>query len=88
MWRMSAISAAATAVGGQKHLAALLGVKPPTVNQWVNGQRPVPAERCPDIEAATGVPCEELRPDVAWHVLRGKPLPEKGRYEWPGPRRV
>ncbi len=30
----------------------------------------VPAEHCPAIERATGVRCEELRPDVAWSVLR------------------
>lgn len=62
---------ATAAIGGQKKLADFLGVKPPTVNQWVNGVRRVPAERCPDIEAATGVRCEELRPDVNWAVLRG-----------------
>lgn len=35
----------------------------------------VPADKCPAIERFTGVPCEELRPDVDWAVLRGKPLP-------------
>ena len=59
-------------VGGQAALARILGVKPPSVNQWVNGDRPVPAERCPDIEAATAgaVTCEEQRPDINWAVLR------------------
>ncbi|PAT31860.1 Cro/Cl family transcriptional regulator [Vandammella animalimorsus] len=66
-----AINSAATAAGGQSALARLLGIKPPTVNQWVKGTRAVPARFCPDIEAATGVPCEELRPDVNWAVLRG-----------------
>lgn len=44
-----------------------------TVYQWTKTR--VPAERCPQIEAATGgvVRCEDLRPDVAWSVLRGKP---------------
>ena len=34
--------------------------------------RPIPAERCPEIEKATGgaVRCEELRPDVDWAYLR------------------
>jgi DNA-binding transcriptional regulator YdaS (Cro superfamily) len=32
----------------------------------------VPAEHCPNVEALTGVRCEELRPDVNWAVLRGK----------------
>jgi len=41
------------------------------ISDWANGNRPVPADRCPDIEAATGVRCEDLRQDVNWAVLRG-----------------
>jgi DNA-binding transcriptional regulator YdaS (Cro superfamily) len=52
-----------------------LGVRPVSVHQWARGIRPIPAERCPDIERATGgaVTCEELRPDLAeqWAYLRG-----------------
>ena len=68
----TAIKAACRAVGGQAALARLLGLAPPTVNQWVSGQRQVPAERCPEIEKATlgAVTCEELRPDVDWAYLR------------------
>lgn len=68
----TAIRTAADHVGGQASLARLLGVKPPTVNQWANGDRRVPAEQCPAIERATqgAVRCEQLRPDVAWDVLR------------------
>lgn len=40
-----------------------------TVYQWKKAGR-VPAEYCPDIEVLTGVRCEELRPDIAWGVLR------------------
>jgi len=38
--------------------------------------RSVPAEYCPSIEHATNglVRCEDLRPDVAWSVLRGTPV--------------
>lgn len=59
----------------QAGLAAALGVSQGMVWQWVHGRRRVPADRCPDIEAATGgaVTCEELRPDVSWHVLRNAP---------------
>ena len=39
-----------------------------TVYQWKLGR--VPADYCPDIEAITGVRCEDLRPDVHWGVLR------------------
>ena len=31
----------------------------------------VPADYCPAIERATGVPCERLRPSVDWAYLRG-----------------
>lgn len=50
-----------------------MDVSAPTVNQWVKGDRPVPAERCPQIERLTEgrVRCEELRPDVDWGYLRG-----------------
>lgn len=53
-------------------LARTLGVTPVTVSQWGSGARQVPAERCPDIERATGgvVICEELRPDVDWAYIR------------------
>jgi DNA-binding transcriptional regulator YdaS (Cro superfamily) len=54
-------------------LARAIGVSPVVVSLWNTGARQVPAERCPDIEAATGglVRCEDLRPDVQWSVLRG-----------------
>lgn len=69
---MNAIQIACDSVGGQAALARLLSVSPPTVQQWRSGLRPIPAERCPLIERATGgaVRCEDLRPDVAWDVLR------------------
>lgn len=72
---MKAIIDAAAAVGGQAQLARLLNVAPATVSQWVTEIRPIPAERCPQIELVTGgaVRCEDLRPDVNWAVLRGEP---------------
>jgi DNA-binding transcriptional regulator YdaS (Cro superfamily) len=46
------------------------------IYQW--GKTRVPAEQCPNIERLTGIRCEELRPDVAWSVLRSAPeLDEK-----------
>lgn len=66
------IDLAAKVVGSQAALAAVLGVTKAAVNQWKGEDRKVPAEHCPAIERATGgaVRCEDLRPDVAWSVLR------------------
>ena len=69
----------ATGKDTQSSLAAKLGMKNSVlVNQWVNGVRQVPAERCPAIERATGgaVRCEDLRPDVEWGVLRSETTTE------------
>ncbi|MDN4590239.1 transcriptional regulator [Xenophilus aerolatus] len=62
--------------GAQARLARALEVAAPLLSAWASEnpdtRRRVPAERCPDIERATGgaVRCEDLRPDVAWDVLR------------------
>jgi DNA-binding transcriptional regulator YdaS (Cro superfamily) len=39
------------------------------------GKKPIPASLCPAIEEFTerDVRCEEMRPDVKWHVLRNGP---------------
>lgn len=64
-------------VGSQAALAGLMDISQPTVSEWVTGDRPVPAERCPAIERATdgAVTCDELRPDVAWTRVRDKAWP-------------
>ena len=74
---MEPIERAIKHFGSQAALASALGVKQPTVSEWLTGDRQVPAERCPEIERATGgaVRCEELRPDVAWDVLREQSAP-------------
>lgn len=41
-------------------LAKSLGITPGAVSQWVR----VPAERVVEVERATGIPREELRPDL------------------------
>ena len=69
------IKRACDVLGGQAEMARLLVVSPAYINQLCQGLRGVPAERCPAIERATreaGEPvlCEELRPDIAWDVLR------------------
>lgn len=54
--------------GGVQALADLLDVSIQSVTNWRT--RGVPIARCPDIEEATGVRCESLRPDCNWSVLR------------------
>ncbi|RST54125.1 transcriptional regulator [Variovorax sp. DXTD-1] len=69
---MNSIRKACEVLGSQTALAKALEVTPAAVNQWISGARPIPAEKCPAIERATKgqVRCEDLRPDVAWDVLR------------------
>lgn len=80
--QLEALQRAAHALGGQAALASALGFADRrNVWPWFQGRR-VPAEHCPAIERATReaakgrgdpsmvVSCEELRPDVAWGVLR------------------
>jgi DNA-binding transcriptional regulator YdaS (Cro superfamily) len=59
----------------QTEFARLIGVTAGAVNQWASGLTTVSAERCPQIEQVTQglVRCEDLRPDVAWAVLRQSP---------------
>lgn len=56
----------------QSEFAEAIKAKPSMVSDWKSGKRSVPASRCPSIERATKgvVRCEDLRPDVEWHVLR------------------
>jgi DNA-binding transcriptional regulator YdaS (Cro superfamily) len=76
------IAEASQAAGGQARLALLLGLKPPTINQWIKGIRPVPDEHCPAIERATdgAVTCEAMRPNSPWRRIPDKSWPHpKGR---------
>ena len=53
--------------------AERLGVTCGQVSHWTGGKQ-VSAERCIQIEEATDglVSCEDLRPDIKWHILRRK----------------
>lgn len=64
------IERAVAVVGGQSRLAAAIGVTPPAIAEWRRGSRPVPIERCVQIEQATeGVVRRwDLRPDD-WHRI-------------------
>lgn len=67
---MNHIKRAAECVGSQSALAEAIGVKQPTISEWVRGDRPVPIERCTAIEQATSrvVMRWDLRPDD-WHRI-------------------
>lgn len=67
-----AIKRAINLKGSGAAFASAIDRSPQFVSQLLRGERSVPAELCPLIERATGgaVRCEELRPDVAWDVLR------------------
>lgn len=60
--------------GRAARLAEALDVDHVLISQWTAKENPrqIPAERCPAIERATNgeVRCEDMRPDVAWEVLR------------------
>lgn len=45
-------------------MGRLLGVSQPTVWEWLNKGKSLPAEHVLAVEAATGVPKEQLRPDI------------------------
>lgn len=67
----SALQTAVKLLGGQTQMAKKLGLKQQNVWVWLRSGT-VPAEYCPEIEEATSgqVTAEQLRPDVAWHVIR------------------
>ncbi|HHH0383830.1 TPA: transcriptional regulator [Yersinia enterocolitica] len=66
--------------GNATRLSRDLDVDQSLISLWANGVRPIPAERCLEIEKITEgeVTCEELRPDVDWAYLRGT-LPHSTR---------
>lgn len=80
MVSMNAIERACESVGSQRALATAISVTPATVNQWCSGERPIPVDRCPSIEAETKgvVACDELRPDVSWVRIKDKAWPHPG----------
>lgn len=44
------------------------------VEHWMKAGK-VPADKAPDVEAATGIPVEELCPDTNWAVVRNTSAP-------------
>lgn len=69
---LEALDRAIERMGGIGKFAAHFGITYQAVQAWRKEGRKhaTPAEYCPTIERLSGVPCEELRPDVDWSVLR------------------
>lgn len=51
-------------IGGATALANSLGIHRQAVHQWSRPGRQIPAHHIVEIERLTGVPREELRPDL------------------------
>jgi len=66
---------------GAANLARSLGVTPQAVNAWKKGERPVPVERCVEIEHATdgAVTRRDLRPDDWERIWPELAEPKHGR---------
>ncbi len=60
---LEALKRAVDFKGGQKPLASAIGYSQPSVWRWLNGTQ-IPAEAAIAIEKSTGVPKEEIRPDL------------------------
>jgi DNA-binding transcriptional regulator YdaS (Cro superfamily) len=82
---------AVEALGGPVRAAQALEIERyQTVQSWTRNR--IPAEYCPLIERATNgaVRCEDMRPDVAWDVLRmqaGEGCQHAGAQKWDGKER-
>jgi len=48
----------------QRDIAEAVGRSEAAVSQWVNGERDIPADLVPQVEAVTGIPRHRLRPDL------------------------
>lgn len=67
---MNAVDHAIQHFGSQAAMAGALNIKQPTVSEWRRGDRPVPVERCVEIERLTDrkVRRWHLRP-TDWHLI-------------------
>lgn len=66
MKKTKALQKAIKAAGGVNALAKSINITSQAVSQW----REIPVKRCLDIEKATGIPREELRPDFFKAILK------------------
>lgn len=61
----AALSSASQRAGSPAKLAEAIGVQLHKVVEWIGGSE-IAAALCPAIEQATGVTCDDLRPDLLW----------------------
>lgn len=61
---MNIIDRLTKAAGSPSKLARALDVFPQHITNW--RKRGIPADRCLALETVTGIPCEEIRPDLNW----------------------
>ena len=63
---MIPVSEVVKAVGSQSALAKLLGVRQSHVRNWLNrpNSKGIPPKYVIQVEKATGIPRQELRPDI------------------------
>jgi hypothetical protein len=59
--------------GMQAALAKKLKIARQAVGEWATGQRAVPLGRIIAVEAFTGIPREQIRPDIYKLLLKQKP---------------
>lgn len=59
-----ALRRAVEIAGSQAALARILGISQPSVWKWLDKGKALPAEHVHTVVAATGIPKEELRPDL------------------------
>ncbi len=71
MTPQQAVAKAAGLFDSHADFAKKLGVKPPTVSQWLSSARPVPVSRALQIEKLTGgqVDRKVLCPDFPWDLV-------------------
>jgi DNA-binding transcriptional regulator YdaS (Cro superfamily) len=77
--RPAGLRKAITAAGGISALARRLGISRVAILQW----KKIPAERVLDIERVTGVPREQLRPEL--YPADNRKLPEQQQTDLPPP---
>lgn len=62
----SALARAVIAAGSQSAFGRLIGRRQSTVSLWLKNGTPLPTKYIETVEFETGIPKQELRPDLPW----------------------